>query len=118
MLAADYISPKGSKSIFLSLGLHHAKIDQFEKDNLILHGSREVIYKTLLSWKNGSDGTIRELVTALDQTGNIECLKQLIRQFREDGTLDEISMNQFGIFAFSSRKKQQQLINSKMVQIL
>lgn len=25
----------------------------------MLHGSREVIYKTLLGWKHGSGGTIR-----------------------------------------------------------
>lgn len=94
-LASDNISPKNANFIYRYLGLSDAKIDTIDKDNFTFYGSREVIYKMLLHWKQSADyPTIGQLITALYKNNNYQCINELIKHFIEAETLSEYIKDQ------------------------
>lgn len=89
-VASENITPKSDKFIYRYLGLSDTKIDVIEKDNLILHGAQETIYKSLLHWKQSADNpTVGLLFRALYKNKNDSCINEIIKHFTENGTLSE-----------------------------
>lgn len=89
-MASKNITPKSDKFIYRYLGLSDTRIDIIEKDNLVLHGAEETIYKSLLFWKQSADNpTIGLLIRALYKNKNDACINEIIKHFIERGTLSE-----------------------------